>query len=191
MASPQLQGVSNGANGQKPAEQQKRLRNLTPVTKKLGVLLVREIQRRAPRGNTAVRRGGEKALRASFSFKLLSPTSLSMRSPLPYARITNFGGIINKKDKMLTIPLNLQAARARARTVSLRSIKGLKLIIVRGRAFLVKVTGRGKRKKIEFWYILKDSVRIRAQRYMPSINEPAIAKRWAKWMANWVLEGRV
>jgi hypothetical protein len=91
------------------------------------------------------------ALRNSWQVDLtavkgINPSAL-IYSNLRYAKILEYGSgvlgrIVPKRKKFLTIPLNEEAGRLRARTKDLRSVKGLFVLKQAG-----EKTKKGKRKK--------------------------------------------
>ena len=124
--------------------------NPGPWSRKVREYLLRQTQRKAPRGRGAL----GKSLNAEGS----TDTTVVISSPLPYAGIQAGGGTIRAgtgplKSKLLAIPMNEEARRMIGGTgtkQSLRKQKDLTLIKSRrGRLMLVrkaKLTKRGKRR---------------------------------------------
>lgn len=86
------------------------------------------------------------------------------RSSVRYARIQEEGGVIRaKKSRFLAIPMsNAKTAAGVPRWPTPRAVPGLFAINLGGRVFLVRKRGEG----LEFLYRLKESVRIRATKYL-------------------------
>ena len=90
-------------------------------------------------------------------------------SPLPYARIQDSGGTIKPRTaKALAIPMS-----ATARTMWPRDWpeEQLRLIVLRGKAFLVERVGKGK---LIFHYVLKPEVKITGKGYVEEARKKAL-----------------
>ena len=75
-----------------------------------------------------------------------------------YGRIQEYGGFIVAKDKKLAVPLNAEAHAISQTGQSLRAFSDLQMIYVKGRAYLVRKTGRSG--GMVFMFVLVDQVYI-------------------------------
>lgn len=95
-------------------------------------------------------------------------------SPLPHARIQDQGGTIRPRTaKALAVPLT---SEAKSRWPRDWPAKQLRLIVLRGKALLVEVLGKGKSARIKTHYVLKDQVTITGQHYVDEAKKRAIPK---------------
>lgn len=111
------------------------------------------------------------------------PGVSSFGSNVTYGRILELGGTITAKGKMLTIPLNRQAALKSGRPGwNPHTEPGLFLLKRKGRApLLVKSkgggkSGNGKGARIELWFALVPRVKIAARPFLRPAARSAITK---------------
>lgn len=147
---------------------------IRPITAKVSQYILREAQRRAPRGKGVAR--SIPGLKRSLNAPVLTDTTFALSSPLPYAAVQNFGGVIRAgngplKSKYLAIPVN-DAAKLVYRDLGSRtSLRTLKLRITKSDRGNVILIGEGDDPPI---WVLKRSVNIPAQKYAPDMKEPKI-----------------
>ena len=84
------------------------------LTAKVAQYVLREAQRRAPRGTGVLR--SIPGLRRSLNVSLVDDDEFALTSPLPYAAVQNFGGTITAgngrlRSRYLAIPVNDAARR--------------------------------------------------------------------------------
>lgn len=109
---------------------------------------------------------------ANVGFVQQSATEVSARtfSPLPHARIQDQGGVIRPRGHALTVPLTPEAEKRMARDWPAGQ---LRLVVLRGKAFLVEVLGKGKGAQLRPQYVLKDQVTITGTGYIEQARKQA------------------
>jgi phage gpG-like protein len=138
-------------------------------------------------------RGGQtlsdtSTLRRSFTHAVQG-SRLVVATPLPYAGIHNEGGVIRKKDKLLTVPMDSltvsQRRAAKARdfkdTFVLKTKTGL-LFIVQRTGKMVKDAKTGKRvPELKFLYQLREEVTIPQRMFLTwsELAQNEIMERWS------------
>lgn len=138
-------------------------------------------------------RGGQtlsdtSTLRRSFTHAVQG-SRLVVATPLPYAGIHNEGGVIRKKDKLLTVPMDSltvsQRRAAKARdfkdTFVLKTKAGL-LFIVQRTGRMVKDPETGKKvPELKFLYQLREEVTIPQRMFLTwsQVAQDEILERWS------------
>lgn len=138
-------------------------------------------------------RGGQtlsdtSTLRRSFTHAVQG-SRLVVATPLPYAGIHNEGGVIRKKDKLLTVPMDSltvsQRRAAKARdfkdTFVLKTKTGL-LFIVQRTGKMVKDAKTGKKvPELKFLYQLREEVTIPQRMFLTwsELAQNEIMERWS------------
>lgn len=103
-------------------------------------------------------------------------------SGVAYARIQEFGGVIRRFDRLLTVPLNQEAARMRERTYSLYSQHLFFMKTKSGRKILFDARNkRSKVKSLRPMFLLTSTVKMPPRPYMaPAFRNPTVIAEMTK-----------